>query len=145
MTINKLYSKKILLYKLVYAVCLPFLTELIAMLFDYENPVIYLFSAMFMLGLLYTAPFALTLRALRRAPINKKAGESLRKIIFNDLVYVLIPIILSTILCDVVFLIIYPETKYQGVFSALVISIVVLITLSFWLLYRLFMKKTKTL
>lgn len=141
MTINKLYSKKLLVYKLIYIVLLPFLTELIAMLFNFENALVYLFSVLFSLGLFYSLPFIFTLKALRKEPLDKKAGGTLGKIILWDILYLLIPVVISTILCDSIFLILDADSRGQGVFSALVISIVVLITLAFWLLYRLLQKR----
>lgn len=141
MTINKLYSKKNLIIKTIFVISLPLLTQLMAMLFDSQNAIVFLFVTMFFLGLFYAVPFMLTFKALRSDVLDIKAGESLKKIIFIDFFYLLFPTIISTVIFDVLFLMLDNDSKGQGIFSILVISIVCLITLVFWLLYFLFRKK----
>ncbi|HAN21609.1 MAG: hypothetical protein A2Y15_05900 [Clostridiales bacterium GWF2_36_10] len=141
MTINKLYSKKILYKKTIYIILLPLIIELFAMLSDPQNAIIFLFVTMFFLGLFYALPFMLTLKVLCSDVLNTKSGENLKKLILYDLLYLLCPIIISTVLCDSIFLILDSESIGQGIFSILTISIVLLITLIFWLLYFLFKKR----
>lgn len=136
MTIDRLYSKRYLLYKLTFVSLLPLLTELLATLFDAENAFVYLFVSIFLLGLAYTVPFLLTLKALRR-----EAADSLGSIIIWDAAYLLFPAIISTVLCDAIFSMAGASSYGQGFFSMIVIAVLFLITASFWLLFLLFRKK----
>lgn len=136
MTTDKLYSKKVLLGKAVYAVLLPVLTEFIAMLFDVQNALIYIFIAVFFLGLAYAVPFMLTLKALQR-----EKTDTVRMFVWSDFAYLLFPIIISTVISDSVFTVFNGDTKGLGFFSIVVIGVTVIITLVFWCLYLLFNRK----
>jgi hypothetical protein len=134
MTTDKLYSKKFIIYKVIFAALLPLLTLLFSMLFDSDNAVIQLFATVFFMGLIYSAPYLLTLMVLR-----KEVAVGIGRLVFLDTVTLLFPIIISTVLCDAFFSV--SGGQAQGFFSVIVIGVVVMLTLVFWSLYMLFRKK----
>lgn len=138
MTTNKLYSGKYLIIKVIYAVLLPFLTELAGMLFDAENALVFLFFSMFFMGLFYAVPFLMTLQGIRREEADKK---EIRKFILYDFAFLLFPVIIATVLAESIFAVFNSDSHGLGFFSVLSIVILTLITLAFWLAYFVFRKR----
>lgn len=135
MTINKLYSKKYLILKVVFACALPFVIELLAMLFDPSDAIMFFFLAMFTLGMIYAVPFVLTIRGLFRYRAKGAKRLRVRKLMFMDFVTLLAPCTVATVFCDTIFAMTQNDQKGQGFFSIIVIGIIILLTLSFWLIY----------
>ncbi len=128
-------SKKQLWFTTLYAIALPLSIQLISLVFALDNPILSLFSLVFLVSLLYSLPLIFNLFQLR------KSGQvSIGKFILNDLIYYFLPFAVSAAINDVVFTLVYESYQAPGFFSAVIIISCILLTLIFWAGYLLISK-----
>ena len=135
---DKFYSKAALITKAVFCVCLSPLYIFISALLTIEDGFLYLICSINPVVCLYTVPFWISLRHIKKYPVFK-----IGKYAFLDLACCLTPAILGIVLTDVAFIMAFGNSHISGIMSLVFIVIYIMITLIFFALYFAFSYKTK--
>ena len=135
---DKFYSKAALITKAVLCVCLSPLYMLISALLTIQDGFLYLVCSIVPVVCLYTVPYWISLVYIKKYPVAK-----IGKYAIFDLIFCLIPAILSIVLSDVAYIIAYGNSDIYGIMSLIFIAIYFIVTAIFILLYLIFSYKTK--
>ncbi len=132
MRLKKFYSRKWNIAKLILAVAVPPLTQLPSLFISEDNTLLALLIIMLISALLYVIPFVATL-----ALIGLCKADTCKRCIALDALFLLCPVLLSSVATDVVDGIINGVTVMSGSFSVIFGILYILITVCFWGLYLL--------
>ena len=133
---DKLYSRKAKVIKIIYCAFLPVLTVIISHICKIENGVMYLTACLIPSGCLYTVPFWMTVLKLK-----KIRAEKISPFVLTDLLTCAVPTVLSSVITEIISALVAGEKEGAGIMTLAVIMLVIVISLLFWLLYYLFSRK----
>lgn len=136
---DRLYSRQSLIVKCVYCAFLPILTALVAAVTEIEDSFLYIVFSLLPLGCLYTVPFWLSLRILKKYRVS-----GLKRFLLLDALTCFVPVLLSSVLAETVTFLVTKEMQGLGITTLCVTVICLLVTLVFWCLYFAFYKSGKT-
>jgi|GEM_PF-5067115 len=132
MKVDKFYTLPFNIAKLIVAALIPVLSQISALFISDMDSLISLVIVMFISAVLYVIPFITTLFMLRHYKV-----KTCKRYIKLDAVYILAPVLMSAILCEVVDCIKNGVTVASGSFIIIFGILYILISLAFWGLYAL--------
>ncbi len=132
---DKLYSKSALILKTVCMSLLPVLSVLLAAVLQIGDGFLYVTVSLLPIGFLYTVPFWMSVRMLKRFRV-----ADIKKFLLLDLATCFAPTALSCIITETVIAVVSKEKQGMGIMTLCVVAICFLITLIFWGLYCIFYK-----
>ncbi len=127
---DRLYSKSALIIKAAFCVILAPLYMLLSNLLYIEDGFLFILVTVIPIGCLFTLPFWLTAFHLLKYRV-KKIG----RFILLDAAVCLAPALISTVFCELVYVLINGKTAADGILTIIFASIFFIISLIFWLLY----------
>lgn len=133
---NKLYSKSFLIVKAVFCVGLSPLYMIISSLLTVEDNFLYIIISAVPIGCLYTIPFWLSISYMRKFRVS-----GIAKYILYDAVYCLAPATLGVLFSEIVYSIVEKSFIASGIVTLIFSAIFILVSLIFWLFYRIFSHK----
>ena len=126
---DKLYSNRALVTKACCCILLPFVHIVVVSALSVDSLLSFLYSNI-LIGCLYTIPFWMTLIRL-----NRYGADRIRRYVILDFVSCYVPVIASSIIYETIAGLLDPS-PFTGVFTLLLIIILMLISGAFWFLYR---------
>ena len=132
MRLDNFYSRKWNIAKLILSAAVPPLTQLPSLFIGEDNTLLALLIIMLISALLYVVPFVSTL-----ALIKLCRADTCKRYIALDALFLLCPVLISSIVTDVADSIINGVTVMSGSFTVIFGILYVLISLCFWGLYAL--------
>lgn len=132
MRLNDFYSRKWNIARLILAVAVPPLTQLPSLFISEDNTLLALLIIMLISALLYVLPFVATLSLIR---LSK--ADACKRCIALDAIFLLCPVLLSSVAMDVIDSIINGVTVMSGSYVVIFGILYILITVCFWGLYLL--------
>ncbi len=137
---DNLYSKRALLFKAAYCFCLPLLQILITS-GKLGESLVWIFSSFILVGCLYTIPFWFSLRSLRRFGISEIFR--LRNLIAFDAGCCFAPPVCCALLYEIGIHLIVGPLKQDGLYTLMLLLILLPISGIFWFFYWIAGKHTR--
>ena len=130
---DKLYSKRVIIYKAVLCALLAPLYALLSYSIPSDNFFLYLAVTTVPIGCIYTLPFWTTLNWIRKYRVEK-----IGKYMLLDFLLCLIPATFSFLLFEIITAILNGTTAADGFVTVIFFIVFIIISLVFWLLYFVF-------
>lgn len=137
-TMDKLYSKQILILKAVCCLLLAPLYALISRLLTIEDGFVYILASIVPVICIYCIPFWISLTY-----INKYRVSTVWKYISWDAVICLAPSIFGTLFYEIIFTVVNGRSISDGFVTLIFSTIYIIISFVFWILYFIFSYKKK--
>ena len=135
---DKLYSKQILIIKAVFCFLLSPLYSIFSYLINVDNAFIYVVLSLMPFACIYTVPFWVSLTYIKNHRVLK-----IGKYALWDLFSVTIPSFLGVLFSEVIYILTYGKSAFDGIVTLMLTVIFIIIALVFWLLYYMFSYKNK--
>ena len=132
---DKLYSKRVLIYKAALCVILAPLYALLSVVVSSDNTILYLIVSCVPIGCVYTIPFWASLVHIKKYRVGKVG-----KYVLYDAVSCFLPAVFGFLALEIVTAIANGSTSADGFVTMIFFVIFSLLSALFWLMYLIYSK-----